>query len=338
MSQKTNINPIQKTVLVVGGAGYIGSHTCKQLKKNGFTPIVVDKDISSKPWATQFGPAFEIDLPKGIDLLDEVIKRFEIDSCIHFAAYTKVGESVENPSKYYLNNMVMTMRLLDKLLSHNVKKFVFSSSAAAYGIPKNGVANIDDIPLPINPYGKTKLFVEEILKDYYVAYGLSSVSLRYFNAAGADAESDIGELRNDESHIIPLAIEAAKQNKGFNLFGTDFETEDGTCVRDYVHVTDLADGHVKSLLRVHNSTVCDRFNLGSGVGTSNRMLLKTIERFAGPLTVTEMPRRAGDPPVLIADIDKTINELEWMPKHSTVDNVVKTAVKWYNKIHEKEIN
>jgi len=338
MSREPSIKSMQKSVLVVGGAGYIGSHTCKQLVKNGFTPVVVDRDIKSKPWATQFGPAFEINLPRDIDLLDEIIKRHSIDSCIHFAAYTKVGESVQHPSKYYLNNVVMTLRLLDKLRFLEVDKFVFSSSAATYGIPENGIASVDSVPQPINPYGKTKFFVEEILKDYHVAYKLSSVSLRYFNAAGADADAEVGELREDETHIIPLAIEAAKKGTGFKLFGTDFPTEDGTCVRDYVHVTDLAEAHVQSLVKATNENICERYNLGSGIGTSNRQLLDTIQRHAGPMEITEEDRRAGDPPTLVADVEKTFEQLNWKPMHSSIDNIVKTAVKWYNKMHDKEIN
>ena len=253
---KANIKGMNKAVLVVGGAGYIGSHTAKELTKNGFTPVVVDRDIKTKPWATQYGPAFECNLPRDTDFLKEIIHRYNIDSCIHFAAHTQVGESVKDPSKYYKNNVIMTVQLLDKLREAGVNKFVFSSSAAVYGVPANGIAEDDATDLqPINPYGRGKLMVENILKDYYVAYGLSSVSLRYFNAAGADADAEIGELREDESHIIPLAIEAAYQNKEFKLFGTDFDTPDGTCVRDYVHVTDLANAHVLSLQRASGDVI-----------------------------------------------------------------------------------
>jgi UDP-glucose 4-epimerase len=180
--------------------------------------------------------------------------------------------------------------------------------------------------------------VENILKDYYVAYGLSSVSLRYFNAAGADADSEIGELREDESHIIPLAIEAAYQNKEFQLFGTDFDTPDGTCVRDYVHVTDLANAHVLSLQRASGDVICERYNLGSGISTSNRQLLETIKKYVGSLKVVEMTRRAGDPPVLVANTTRANSELGWEPRHSSVDNIVQTAVKWYNKINKKDLN
>jgi len=336
---KANIKGMNKSVLVVGGAGYIGSHTAKELTKNGFTPVVVDRDIKTKPWATQYGPAFECHLPRDTDFLKEIVHRYNIDSCIHFAAHTQVGESVRDPSKYYKNNVIMTVQLLDRLRESGVNKFVFSSSAAVYGIPQNGIADDDETDLqPINPYGKSKLMVENILKDYYVAYGLSSVSLRYFNAAGADADSEIGELREDETHIIPLAIEAAYQNREFNLFGTDFDTPDGTCVRDYVHVTDLANAHVLSLQRASGNVICDRYNLGSGVSTSNRQLLETIKKYVGNIKIAEMARRAGDPPVLVANTTRAKTELGWEPKHSSIDNIVETAVKWYSKINQKDLN
>jgi UDP-glucose-4-epimerase GalE len=330
---------LSKAVLVVGGAGYIGSHTSKELRKNGFTPVVVDRDITTKPWATQYGPAFELNLPNNIEALDEIVKRYNIDSCIHFAAHTKVGESVENPSKYYINNVLMTFRLIEKLRSLKVNNFVFSSSAAVYGVPTDGIARDDEKNLfPINPYGRSKLMIEQILQDYYQAYGFASISLRYFNAAGADNEAEIGELREDETHIIPLAIEAGKKVKEFKLFGTDFNTPDGTCVRDYVHVTDLARGHVLALLKVHEEKICTSYNLGSGVPTSNRELLKNIQRFTGAMNIKEETRRAGDPPVLVADISRTIKELNWKPEHSAIDNIVRTAVQWYNKVNQKEIN
>jgi UDP-glucose-4-epimerase GalE len=328
-----------KAVLVVGGAGYIGSHTAKELRKNGYTPVVIDRDITSKPWATQYGPAFEINLPSNIEAVDEIVKRYGIDSCIHFAAYTKVGESVLDPSKYYMNNVLMTFRLLEKLRSLGINTFVFSSSAAVYGIPENGIARNDEPNLkPINPYGTTKLIVENILKDYFTAYGMSSVSLRYFNAAGADSESEIGELRQDETHIIPLAIEAGRKATEFKLFGTDFDTPDGTCVRDYVHVTDLAIGHVLALQKASKAKICERYNLGSGISTSNRELLNTIQKFIGLMNIKEEDRRPGDPPVLVADISNTESGLGWSPEHSSIDNIVNTAVKWYNKINRKEIN
>jgi len=338
-SQNLNIKGTNKSVLVVGGAGYIGSHTAKELKKNGYTPVVVDRDITSKPWATQYGPAYELNLPQNIETIDEIVKRHNIDSCIHFAAHTKVGESVADPSKYYINNVLMTFRLIEKLKSLDVNTFVFSSSAAVYGVPENGTAyDTQEKLLPINPYGRSKLMIEHILQDYHRAYGFASVSLRYFNAAGADAEAEIGELREDESHIIPLAIEAGKNVKEFRLFGTDFDTPDGTCVRDYVHVTDLAHGHVLALQKAHKEKICASYNLGSGIPTSNRELLNTVQKFTGAMKIKEENRRPGDPPVLVADISRTTKELNWKPTQSSIDNIVGTAVKWYNKINQKKIN
>jgi UDP-glucose-4-epimerase GalE len=319
--------------------GWLKGKVIRLISRNGFTPVVVDRDIKTKPWATQYGPAFECNLPRDTDFLKEIIHRYNIDSCIHFAAHTQVGESVRDPSKYYKNNVIMTVQLLDKLREAGVNKFVFSSSAAVYGVPTNGIAEDDETNLqPINPYGRSKLMVENILKDYYVAYGLSSVSLRYFNAAGADTDSEIGELREDESHIIPLAIEAAYQNQEFKLFGTDFDTPDGTCVRDYVHVTDLANAHVLSLQRASGNVICERYNLGSGISTSNRQLLETIKKYVGNIKIAEMSRRAGDPPVLVANSARANSELGWKPQHSSVDNIVRTAVKWYNKINKKDLN
>ena len=268
----TSIN--NKCVLVIGGAGYIGSHICKVLSKNGHTPIVVDHNIEEKPWATSFGLAFNLNLPQEMHRLDDIVKRYNVDSCMHLAAYTAVGESVKNPTKYYKNNVVMTLQLLDYLNSAGVKKFIFSSSAAVYGIPKDGVCRDSDESLkPINPYGASKLMIEQVLRDYNIAYNFNSISLRYFNAAGADPDAEVGELRTEETHIIPLAINAAMSGKGFKLNGDDYNTKDGTCVRDYIHVMDIADAHLKALNLVGNEIKCASYNLGSGIPTSNKQML-----------------------------------------------------------------
>tara|TARA_B110000285_G_C15104722_1_gene607253 strand:- start:919 stop:1977 length:1059 start_codon:yes stop_codon:yes gene_type:complete len=338
-SQSPSIKGTNKAVLVIGGAGYIGSHTCKELRKNGYTPVVVDREVKNKIQSVLYGPSFELDLPKNIETLDEIVKRYNIDSCIHFAAYTRVDESVSDPSKYYINNVLMTFRLIEKLRSLGVNTFVFSSSAAVYGTPDGGIGRDDEEKLlPINPYGRTKLMVEQILQDYHVAYGFNSVSLRYFNAAGSDVDGEIGENRKSPSHIIPRAIDAGKKVKEFRLFGTDFDTADGTCVRDYVHVTDLARGHVLALQKAHKEKICARYNLGSGTPTSNREVLTSVQRFTGAMNIKEEPRRAGDPAVLVADIARAVEELNWRPEHSDIDNIVRTAVQWYNKTNQKEIN
>ena len=336
-SQKTNINLLSKAVLVTGGAGYVGSHTCKFLAKNGFTPVTIDRDMKTKFKPASFGPSFDINLPQEIERLDEIIKRYNITSCIHFAGSASVAESVKNPSEYYKNNVIATVVLLDKLIECGVKTFIYSSSAATYGDPGLKMCKESDWAKPIRAYGASKLMMEMIMRDYQRAYGLSSVGLRYFNAAGADPEAEVGELRDKETHIIPLAIAAAKQNKTFKMFGDKYPTEDGTCVRDYVHVMDLADAHVKALNYASENSVAEVFNLGSGAPASNKQMLDAVQRHAGEMNIEVHPNRPGDPAYLVADITKVKTILGWEPTQSSIDNVVATAVKWYNKTHKKEI-
>ena len=333
-----SINNLNKSVLVVGGAGYIGSHISKHLIRNGYTPVIVDRNVKNNPIAKQFTDVYEMDLPKDIHLIDDLIKRYNIDSCICTAAYTSVPESVKEPMKYYQNNVVMTLQLLNKLKDLDVKKFIFSSSAAVYGIIKNGVCFDDSIGLePINPYGQTKLAMEKILKEYNTAYGINSISFRYFNAAGADPEGEVGELREEETHIIPLAINAARQGSKFKMFGDQYATDDGTCVRDYVHVMDLADAHIKALNYATQNKTSEVFNLGSGAPASNKELLEAVQKHTGKMNISIEPNRPGDPAYLVADINKAKEILDWEPTQSDIDNVVATAVQWYNKTHKKEI-
>ena len=333
--QKTSINPIGKAVLVTGGAGYVGSHTCKLLAKNGYLPVTVDKHY--RDGLISFGPNYKLHLPQEIDRLDEIVKRNNITSCIHFAGSTSVPESVADPSQYYKNNLITTISLLDKLISLDIKTFVFSSSAATYGDPGMNRCKESDVCKPINSYGATKLMIEQVCRDYLTAYGLSSVGLRYFNAAGADPEGEIGELREKETHIIPLAIGAAKQGKTFKMFGDKYQTPDGTCVRDYVHVMDLADAHVKALNYANDNSVAEVFNLGSGAPASNKELLDAVQKHAGAMNIEIHDNRPGDPAYLVADISKVKRILQWEPTQSSIDNVVATAVQWYNKTHKKEI-
>ena len=334
-SAKTSIKGSSKAVLVTGGAGYVGSHTCKLLAKNGYLPVTVDRHF--REGLVSYGPNYNINLPQEVNRLDEIIKRYNITSCIHFAGSTSVPESVTNPSLYYKNNLIVTISLLDKLIECDVKTFVYSSSAATYGDPGFRKCRETDVCNPISSYGATKLMMEQLCKDYKTAYGLSSVGLRYFNAAGADPENDVGELREHETHIVPLAIAAAKQGNTFKIFGDKYDTDDGTCVRDYVHVMDLADAHLKSLNHASQNTVAEVFNLGSGAPASNKQLLDAVQKHAGTMNVEMHDNRPGDPAYLVADITKVKEILEWEPTQSSIDNVVSTAVQWYNKTHKKEI-
>jgi len=333
--QKPSINGLSKAVLVTGGAGYVGSHTCKMLAKNGFTPVTVDRHF--REGLKSFGPNYNLNLPQEMDRIDEIVKRYNITSCIHFAGSTSVPESVANPSLYYKNNLIMTISLLDKLIECGVKTFVYSSSAATYGDPGMQLAMESDVANPISAYGGSKLMIEMVCKDYLKAYGLSSVGLRYFNAAGADPEGEVGELREKETHIIPLAITAAKQGKTFKIFGDKYPTDDGTCVRDYVHVMDLADAHIKALNHASKNPVAEVFNLGSGEPSSNKQLIEAVQKHAGEMKVEMHDNRPGDPAYLVADTSKVKEILEWEPTQSSLDNVVATAVQWYNKTHKKEI-
>ena len=332
---KKNIKNFSRSVLVTGGAGYVGSHCCKFLAKNGYVPVVIDRNLRGK--SVEFGPSFQIDLPINIQALDDIIVRYNISSCIHFAGSASVAESVADPSGYYKNNVIATVALLDKLREHEIKTFVYSSSAATYGDPGIRMVKESDTAKPINPYGATKLMMEQILRDYYIAYGMNSVGLRYFNAAGADPEAEIGELRDKETHIIPIAIGAARQGKTFKLFGDRYPTEDGTCVRDYVHVMDLADAHVKALNYASKNYGAKVLNLGSGQATSNKKILEVIQQHTGKMQIEIYGNRPGDPAYLVADITKAKEILEWEPTQSSIDNVVATALKWYNNVHKKEI-
>jgi UDP-glucose 4-epimerase len=332
---KASINTLTRSVLVTGGAGYVGSHTCKLLSKNGYVPVTVDRHYRER--LVSFGPNYNLQLPQEINRLDEIVKRHNITSCIHFLGSTSVSESVTNPSLYYKNNLINTIALVDKLLDLDIKTFVYSSSAAVYGDPGMKMCKETDPCNPISSYGASKLMIEQFLKDYHRAYGISSIGLRYFNAAGADPEGEIGELRDNETHIIPLAIKASRQLKTFYINGNKYPTEDGTCVRDYVHVMDLADAHVKALNYASQNSVAEIFNLGSGTPVSNKQLIDEVQRHTGKMNITIRDVRVGDPAYLVADISKVKQVLHWVPKKSSIDILVRTALKWYNKVHKKEI-
>jgi UDP-arabinose 4-epimerase len=320
-------------ILVTGGAGYIGSHTCKLLFQQGHTPIVVDNLIYGHEWAAKWGPLYQEDILNTSSLV-KIIKNEKPEACIHFAAFAYVGESVLEPVKYYKNNVVGSLSLLQALKEAQLNKIVFSSTCATYGIPQSTPIDEDCKQEPINPYGQTKLMVENILKDFSKAYGIKAISLRYFNAAGADKDCEIGESHEPETHLIPLAIRAAiDESKPLTIMGNDYPTPDGTCIRDYIHVSDLAEAHilaVKNLLQTNDSY--QFFNLGTGVGTSVNEVVEMIEKIS-KRKVNKIigNRRAGDPPALVASPMKANKVLGWKAKQSDLENIVKTAWNWHIK-------
>lgn len=256
---------------------------------------------------------------------------------MHFSSFIDVGESVRNPEKYYNNNVVNTMNLLNVMLKHDVKKFIFSSTCATYGIPQKIPLTENHPQNPINPYGWTKLMVERILKDYDTAYGLKSVILRYFNASGADESGIIGEWHNPETHLIPLILDAAMgKREDIKIFGTDYDTPDGTCIRDYIHVTDLADAHILSLEYLNKNNQSNQFNLGNGQGFSVREVIESVKRVTGRnFNVTQTQRREGDPAILIGSSKKAKDTLGWDPQYVNIDKIIETAWNWHQKLNKE---
>ena len=318
---------------MTGGAGYIGSHTAKALSRAGYEPVVLDDFSTGHREAVKWGPLVEGSLDSA-DLISKVITDYKVEAVMHFAASLLVGESIAQPQKYFWNNVVNTLRLLSAMLATGVRHIVFSSSAAVYGMPAQVPIPEDHTLLPINPYGETKLMMERALHWYGVAYGLRSASLRYFNAAGADAEGDLGERHDPETHLIPLVVQAALgQRQAVEIFGTDYPTPDGTAVRDYIHVTDLAEAHVLALKYLLAGGESVALNLGTGRGYSVREVIAAVERANGGrgLPYRNAPRRAGDPSVLIAAPGRANQLLGWQPGHSDLDNIVRTAWNWHRK-------
>lgn len=323
---------MSKTVLVTGGAGYVGSHSCKAFAEAGWNIVVYDN--LSRGWRdfVQFGELFEGDLLDA-DRLDEAFEKFKPEAVVHFAAFAYVGESVDQPGLYYENNTLGTVRLLEAMAKAGTDKIIFSSTCATYGVPTEMPITESMRQAPINPYGMSKLFVEKVLDDYETAHGIRSVKLRYFNAAGASPDGEIGERHEPETHLIPLCIEGVL-NDTFKLtiFGDDFETRDGTCIRDYIHVMDLADAHLKALDYLGGGGASDVFNLGTGTGTSVLEIVHAVERVTGKSVPREIgPRRPGDPPALVASAEKAARILGWKPVQSDVDSVIATAYEWHLK-------
>ena len=317
-------------VLVTGGAGYIGSHCCKALSQRGFNPITIDNLVYGHKHFVKWGEFFKGDVGNAAHL-KKCFSRYKIEALMHFAAYAYVGESVENPLKYYENNVRNTLELLRTALENDVKYIVFSSTCATYGEPQR-IPIDEDHPLsPINPYGRTKRMIEEILTDYQAAFGLNYMSLRYFNAAGADPDAEVGEDHHPETHLIPLVLDvAAGKRPVIKVFGTDYQTPDGTCIRDYIHVTDLAQAHLLALERLLDGAGSDVYNLGNGQGFSVLEVIERAKKIAGKTIAAEIAdRRPGDPPVLIASNEKAVKELGWKPQYADLDDIIGTAWKWH---------
>ena len=321
-------------VLITGGAGYIGSHTAKAISRAGFYPLVVDDLREGHRRAVQWGSLVVADLADE-DALRAAFATHRIIAVIHFAASAYVGESMQVPQLYFQNNVVNTLNLLKVMLEHEVKTLVFSSSCATYGYPQRLPIAEDHEQHPVNPYGESKLMVERVLHWYALAYGLRSIALRYFNAAGADPDGDLGEMHDPEPHLIPKAIAAAQGlSPALDVYGTDYDTPDGTAVRDYVHVTDLADAHVAALRHLRSGGETGAFNLGTGAGHSVRQVISMVERVSGrAVPLRELPRRAGDPATLVADAGKAARSLGWRPRHSDLQRIVETAWNWHTSLH-----
>ncbi|PIS02957.1 MAG: UDP-glucose 4-epimerase GalE [Chlamydiae bacterium CG10_big_fil_rev_8_21_14_0_10_42_34] len=322
---------MKETILVTGGAGYIGSHTCKALAKAGYTPVVFDNLSTGHAYAIKWGPFVQGDLSDKTKL-DEAFSKFKPKAVIHFAADALVVESINNPGKYYRNNIAGTISLLEAMRDHEVKKLVFSSSCATYGQPQFNPITEKHPQSPINPYGRTKLMAEQIFADFEAAHAIQAINLRYFNAAGADLETQIGENHAPETHLIPVVIQAALGlREEVVVYGTDFETKDGSAVRDYVHVQDLANAHVSALKCEKSASI----NLGTGTGHSVLEIIDAVQKYCGKeISVRLEARRLGEPGILTADNSKAKELLNWVPETSDLPTLIESAWKWHQLLFE----
>ncbi|ELS31829.1 MULTISPECIES: UDP-glucose 4-epimerase GalE [Pseudanabaena] len=326
----------KQTILVTGGAGYIGSHAVKALQLSGYQVLILDSLVyGHQDIATTLGAELIVGDTNDRPLLDRLFGDRQINAVMHFAAYAYVGESVSQPDKYYRNNVVGTLSLLEAMVVANVKNFVFSSTCASYGVPQQIPITEDHPQAPINPYGATKLMVERILQDFDVAYGLKSVIFRYFNAAGADPMGEIGEDHDPETHLIPLVLQTAMGKRdAITVYGSDYPTADGTCIRDYIHVADLADAHVLGLQYLLDGNRSEIFNLGNGNGFSVKEVIDAAKQITGkPIAVVMGDRRAGDPPALVGSSEKARKILNWQPKYADLNLILQHAWQWHQKRH-----
>lgn len=317
-------------ILITGGAGYIGSHAVRLLLRAGHDVVIFDNLIFGHADFAQGCPLIQSDL-SDMAMLEKTFEQHKPQAVLHFAAYAYVGESVENPGKYYQNNVGSTLHLLEAMVRHNVKKLVFSSTCATYGIPQKTPLTEEHPQVPINPYGQTKKMVEQILSDFDRAHGLKSVCLRYFNASGADPDGGIGEDHNPETHLIPLVLDAAMGRRShITVYGDDYETPDGTCIRDYIHVTDLADAHIRALDFLMRENRSDFFNLGNGKGFSVKEIIAASEKVTGKsIPVHYGERRPGDPAVLVGSAEKAKAILGWQPQYNDIHTIIQTAWNWH---------
>jgi UDP-glucose-4-epimerase GalE len=318
-------------ILVTGGAGYIGSHAVRVLSARGHDVRAYDSLVFGHRAAVPADRLVVGDL-RDADALDHVLLIHRIEAVVHFAAFAYVGESVTDPAKYYQNNVGHTLTLFERMRRHGVNRLVFSSTCATYGTPDRLPITEDTPQRPINPYGRTKLIVEQAMADYAAAYGWGCTALRYFNASGAAADGSIGEDHSPETHLIPLVIQAATSKRPHvEVFGTDYPTPDGTCVRDYIHVEDLAEAHALALAKAEPGAF-RAYNLGTGRGYSVREVIRAVEKVTGlTVPVKEAPRRPGDPPELVAHPAKAMKELGWRPRYNELEDIVRTAWEWHRK-------
>lgn len=320
---------MKKTILVVGGAGYIGSHVSLYLAQQGYSVVVLDSFVHNQFFNPAWATVINADVAQE-EVIKKIFRTYSIEAVMYFAASIEVGASVKNPLTFYENNVIKTLRFLDTMMKHNVKKFIFSSSCAVYGMPAQ-IPITEDCPThPISPYGKTKLIIEECLKDFDRAYGLKSVSLRYFNAAGCLPGFGIGEQHKPETHLIPLLFEALEYDTTFKLFGNDYPTIDGTCIRDYLHVWDIAQAHYLALNFLQHHEQSDVFNIGTGVGFSVQEIIRALELIAHKkISYVYEQRREGDPALLVADPTKIKRAMDWQPICSSLEDILKSAYDFY---------
>jgi UDP-glucose 4-epimerase len=316
-------------VLVTGGAGYIGSITCCQLARAGFEPVVYDSlEKGHRESVSDF--KLIVGQTQNQELLTRVLKEEKIEAVVHFAAYIEMGESMKDPGKYFSNNTFGSLSLFQAMIAAGIKKLIFSSTAGVYGQPQKLPIKEEEPKNPNNPYGESKLMVEKILSWYDKIYNFRSITLRYFNAAGATLDGTLGENHHPESHLIPNVIKAAIKDKQFTLYGQDYPTPDGTCIRDYIHVLDLAQTHIIALQALNKGYKSGQYNVGTGKGYSNRQIIKMVEKVTGKKVKVKVgPKRPGDVPQLVADNQKFCQEFSWQPQYSDLETIIKTAWNWY---------